>query len=118
MRKMISGLGCTLLLILAACGGSDSATPTQGISDESGGLPVIQNGGDVPDDLCVVVHPGGDAIVPVHAQPRTDSAPIAVLGDWAEIMQFQAGWYQIALDSGIGIGWIDSTVAQQAGACS
>jgi hypothetical protein len=115
MRKLISGIGCVLLLILAACGGSDTTTPTQETSGESGGLPVIQNGA-VPDDLCVVVHPGGDAIVPVHSQPRTDSAQIAVLGDWAEITQFQAGWYQITLPSGIG--WIDSTVAQQAGACS
>lgn len=79
-------------------------------------LPIIMDPGSPPADRCVVVHPGGTAVVTVYLGPSTAFAPIARLGNWAELLNGESGWYQIQIGPGQ-TGWVSETAVGLAGPC-
>lgn len=79
-------------------------------------LPVIVDPGSPPSDRCVVVHPGGTAVVTIYLGPSTAFAPIARLGNWAELLGGESGWYQIQIGPGQ-TGWVNETAVGLAGPC-
>jgi hypothetical protein len=79
-------------------------------------LPVIMDPGSPPADRCVVVHPGGTVVVTIYLGPSTAFAPIARLGNWAEVLNGESGWYQIQIGPGQ-TGWVNETAVVLAGPC-
>jgi hypothetical protein len=79
-------------------------------------LPVILDPGSPPSDRCVVVHPGGTAVVTVYLGPSTAFAPIARLGNFAVVLSSENGWHQIQVGPGH-MGWIRETDVGFAGPC-
>jgi hypothetical protein len=87
-------------------------------SDPSGqaDLPVIMDPGSPPSNRCVAAHPGGTAEVVAYLGPSTVFAPVARLGNWAEVLNGEVGWVQIQIGPGE-TGWIRETDVVFAGPC-
>lgn len=79
-------------------------------------VPVITNTGNPPADTCVVVHPGGTAVVNVYDSPGQENALVARLGNWARVLSSENGWHQVEISPGH-LGWVSQATADVLGPC-
>ena len=73
------------------------------------GLPVHMDPGSPPTTVCNVVHPGGTAQIIIRLGAGEQFAPIAMLGNWAEIIGQEGDWYHILLGPG-STGWVNGNL--------
>jgi hypothetical protein len=80
-------------------------------------LPIILDPGFPPTNACVASNPGGGADpITVYLGPGTQFAPVARLGNWAEVLQSSAGWHQILIGPG-DTGWVQDAQVILSGPC-
>lgn len=64
------------------------------------------NRGAPANDRCVVNNPQANVnLVNVYAVPDLQSAWVAQLGNWADVLQIDTDWYEILIPQG-GTGWV------------
>jgi hypothetical protein len=81
-------------------------------------VPLIMNRGAPANNRCVVnnPHPAED-LVNVYAAPNLPSALVAQLGNWADVLQIEDGWYKILIPQG-GEGWVQVQSVTIGGDCA
>ncbi len=83
-------------------------------------LPVHLDPGSPPTTVCNAVHPGGTAQIVIRLGASDQFAPIALLGNWAEIIGAEGDWLHVLLGPG-STGWINSNLPNNSpnlvGAC-
>lgn len=91
------------------------ATPTPYAPD----VPVYKAGGYPPTHVCVVKNPGakhGD-YVNVHIRAGHQWGLTAYLTDWAQVTDYQRGWYQLQMGAK-NSGWVWAQAVELSGSCS
>jgi SH3-like domain-containing protein len=80
-------------------------------------LPLIDNRGAPANDRCVafLAAPGTEPL-DVHAGPDIQAEVIALLGNWADVLGEQAGWFQIQIPQG-GAGWVEGGLVDLSVGC-
>jgi hypothetical protein len=69
-------------------------------------LPLIVNRGAPANERCTaMILPEGGTTVTVYAQPDVQAAPVARLGNWADVQQIENSWYEILIPQG-DTGWV------------
>ena len=98
---------------------SSQVTQSAGCNPNSD-LPVHFDPGSPPTTVCNAVHPGGTAQITIRQGAGEQFAPIAMLGNWAEIINTQGDWLQVLLGPG-STGWINGDIPNNSpnlvGAC-
>jgi uncharacterized protein YgiM (DUF1202 family) len=85
--------------------------------DGPGSIPLIDDPGSPPSNRCIANRPGQFPPPDIHLGPGRQFALIARLGNWAEILQTEAGWHQILLGPGQ-VGWININDVDLTGPCT
>lgn len=84
--------------------------------DEPVEPPLVEDPGSPPSNRCVAVRPGQFPPPDIHLGPGRQFALIARLGNWAEVLQTEAGWHHILLGPGQ-VGWVDGDDVDLIGPC-
>lgn len=79
-------------------------------------LPVVEDPGAPPSNVCVALRPGQHPAPIIHLGPGRQFAPVARLGNWAEVLKSEVGWHQILLGPAE-IGWISDEDVDLGGPC-
>ncbi len=81
-------------------------------------LPLIMNRGAPANERCVVTNPQAlEGVVNVYAAPDLQSTLVAQMGNWADVIQIEDGWYKILIPQG-GTGWVQVEQVTLGGDCS
>jgi uncharacterized protein YgiM (DUF1202 family) len=84
--------------------------------DEFTGLPMIENPGSPPSDVCLANRPGQFPPVEVYLGPGRQFALVAYLGNWAEILKSESDWHLILVGPG-DVGWVSGEAVDITGPC-
>jgi len=84
--------------------------------DEFTELPVIENPGSPPSDVCLANRPGQFPPVEVYLGPGRQYALVAYLGNWAEVLKSEGDWHLILVGPG-DVGWVSDGAVDLAGPC-
>lgn len=79
-------------------------------------IPVIENPGAPPTNVCLANRPGQFPPPDIHLGPGRQFAVVAQLGNWAEVLKTEIGWHQILLGPGE-VGWVDGNDVDLTGPC-
>jgi hypothetical protein len=70
-----------------------------------GELPLHLDPGSPPTNACTASVPGGGHLLVVYLGPGEHFAPVALLGNWSEVISSTTGWSQVLLGPGQS-GWV------------
>lgn len=79
-------------------------------------VPEIRDPGSPPTNACVAINPDETQLINVHLGPGLHFGLVARLGNWAEVLHSENGWYQILIGPGQ-TGWVDGAAVELTGPC-